>query len=98
MATTTTSKTGTLNWRDLLKGLLLTVISAVLTALLPLIQAGNYKLNWEMIITVASITGISYLLKNLGSPAEIVVTNATKETVAAVKDGTAQVNIQNKTS
>lgn len=96
MPTTTTSKTFTLNIRDLLKGLLVSVISAVLTALLPLLQDGNFKVNWSLILTVAATTGISYLLKNFLSPAEIVVSDAPKETVEAVKDGTAQVNIQKK--
>lgn len=96
MPTTTTSKTFTLNWRDLVKGLLVSVISAVLTALLPLLQDGDFKINWNLILTVAATTGISYLLKNWLSPAEIVVTNPSKETVDAVKEGTAQVNIQNK--
>lgn len=98
MATTTTSKTFTLNWRDLGKGFLVTVITAILTALLPLFEAGDYAFNWKQILGAGATAGIAYLLKNWLSPAEIVVTNAGKETVAAVKDGTAQVNIQNKTS
>lgn len=94
MATTTTSQRYTLNVRDLLRGLLLAVISAVLTALLPLLEEGNFDFNWRAILGVAATTAASYLLKNFLERSKIVITDPPKEEVKAVKEGTAEVTIQ----
>lgn len=94
--TTTTSKRWTLNLRDLLRGLLVAVISGVLTALLPLLQDPEFIFKWRNIGVVAATTGISYLLKNWISPGEIVINNPTQANIEAVKMGTAEVTVQAK--
>lgn len=96
-STTTTSGQFSLNIKDIVKGLILAVISAVLTALLPLLQAGDFKMNWALIGTVAATTAVSYLLKNFFQEPTIVVANPTKAAVEAVKEGTAKVEVKPKT-
>lgn len=54
-----------LNWQDLFKGLVVTVISAVLTTLYTSWNAGNFKIDWNDVKHVAMVTGGAYLLKNL---------------------------------
>ena len=58
-----------LNKEDLIKGLVVTVVSAVLTAFLALLQKG---FSWSMadltqVGVVALTAGLSYLLKNFAS-------------------------------
>ncbi|WP_315822994.1 hypothetical protein [Paraflavitalea speifideaquila] len=45
MPNVTTQKQYSLNSRDLLRGLLVAVISAVLTALLPVVESGSFDFN-----------------------------------------------------
>jgi uncharacterized MnhB-related membrane protein len=95
MAQTTTTSSGqfSLNYKDLLKGLVLAVISAVLTALLPLLQAGDFKLNWALIGTVAATTAVSYLLKNFFQPPTVIIENPPKSVVDAVKNDEAEIKV-----
>jgi uncharacterized MnhB-related membrane protein len=95
MAQTTTTSSGqfSLNYKDLLKGLVLAVISAVLTALLPLLQAGDFKLNWALIGTVAATTAVSYLLKNFFQAPTVIIENPSKSVVEAVKNDEAEIKV-----
>jgi len=55
-----------LNWRDLLKGLLLAVLSAVVTFAYEVVQAGT-SFDREFLIKAGSValaTALAYLLKN----------------------------------
>lgn len=94
MATVTTSKRYTLNIRDFLRGLLIAVVSAVLTALLTMLEAEDFVIQWKKMAIAGATAGVAYLLKNLFSPSEIVVTNAPATTVEAVKQGEAQVVVK----
>lgn len=53
------------NGYDLLKGFIVSIISAVLTLLLTQLQSGN--IDWKAVSTVALISAISYILKQLGT-------------------------------
>lgn len=53
-----------LGWRDLVKGAVVSVLSAVLTIVLDLLNKGG-AIDWKTIGTVAITAFISYLLKNL---------------------------------
>lgn len=53
---------------DLIKGLIVSIISAVLTLLLTQLQSGN--IDWQAVSTVALISAISYILKQLGTDSE----------------------------
>lgn len=55
----------TLAWRDIGKGALIAVLTAVLTTILEVVQAeGLAGIKWATVGTVALTAGVSYLLKN----------------------------------
>lgn len=56
------------NGYDLLKGFIVSIISAVLTLLLTQLQSGS--IDWKAVSTVALISAISYILKQLGTDQE----------------------------
>lgn len=60
------SSLGKLNWKDLLKGLAVAVIMAVLTTVYDLLNTGS-ALDYKKIGLVALGAGIAYLIKNFGS-------------------------------
>lgn len=96
MATVTTSQRFTINWQDIIKGLKVAVILPVLTIIYTSIEAGSFEFDWKKIGLTAIGGFIAYLIKNFFAPAEIVVTNPTKETVNAVKEGEASVEVVTK--
>lgn len=56
-----------LNWKDLLKGLIVAVFTAFLTGALSIFQTGNIEwtwLFWQPTIYASITAGIAYLLKN----------------------------------
>lgn len=57
------SKLFSLNKRDFLKGLFISIITAVLTVLYSGIQDG--EIDWKLTATTAILTAISYIIKNL---------------------------------
>lgn len=63
------SKKGSLNIQDLLKGLLLTVITAVLTGVtegtVSLFKEGSFHIDLGNMVSIGVIAGASYLVKNL---------------------------------
>mgnify|MGYP001613218208 CR=1 FL=1 len=92
MAQTTTSPTGTLDLKDLGKGLLVAVITPVFTILIQSLQEGSLTFNWKAIGATALAAGLAYLMKNWLSPGTVVLP-ATKEEIKAVKEGDAEVVI-----
>lgn len=62
------STLGLLNWKDALKGLVMAVLSAVLTIVITEIQAG--QIDWNKVGTVALITTLSYILKQIGTDSQ----------------------------
>jgi hypothetical protein len=83
---TTTSPIGTLNLRDLLRGLLVAVITPVFTIIGSSIDAGTLTFNWKLIGGVALFAGLSYIVKNFLTPATVVIP-VTKEEIKSIKDG-----------
>lgn len=73
---TTSTSSSTLGVTDILKGALLAVISAVLTVLENSLAQGTLTFNWQAIGIVAATTAVSYLLKNLFTPATTTITPA----------------------
>lgn len=93
---TSTSSFGTLNVRDLLRSLSMTVAASVITTIYATIQGGGFAaINWSHIGEVAVTSGLGYLVVNLFSKSKIIV-NAPKETVQAVKEGEAVVNVSSR--
>lgn len=54
-----------LGWQDLIKGLIIAVLSAVLTMLINQLQNGS--IDWNNVLNVVAIATMSYLLKQLGT-------------------------------
>lgn len=70
-----TSEQWSVNWRDVGKGALVAVITAVLTVVLEAIQEGGLNaINWPTVGTVAISTLAAYLLKQFTDPTKTVRT------------------------
>ena len=63
---------------DLGKGLILAVLTSVLTIVYNTVQAGSSTFDWKLITTTAITTALGYLLKNF-------LTNSQGETFKAEK-------------
>lgn len=75
METVTTSKRFSINVRDLIHGLILSVSSAVLTAVASAIQTGGLSnISWESVGSVAAITAVTYLSKKFVEPEKEITT------------------------
>lgn len=96
MANTTTSKQFTLNWSDIVRGLVVAVITPIITILTSSLNAGSLTFDWKAIGFTALAAAGAYLTKNLLTPAKIVVTDASKELVEEVKKGISQVVVTKK--
>lgn len=53
-----------LNWRDLVRGLITSMTSAILTSIV-LILKNNTTFDWRLILSAGAISGLGYLVKNL---------------------------------
>lgn len=58
-----------LNIQDFLKGLIMTIGGGIAAIVLPSIQDGIFVFNWTIIWHTAVATGLTYIAKNLFSPA-----------------------------
>ena len=67
-----TSSIFAINYQDLLKGLLVAILGAVVTVVQSSLDAGNLKFNWHAIGVTALSAGLGYLIKNFLTPAQIV--------------------------
>lgn len=56
-----------LGWRDFLRGLLMAILTPVLTFILNSIEHGELTLNWHLVYLSAVGGAVAYLLKNLGT-------------------------------
>jgi hypothetical protein len=66
-----TSNLYSLDLKDLAKGLIVAVGSAVVATIQTSLQTGSLAFNWRLIGTVALGSGIAYLSKNFFTPASI---------------------------
>lgn len=55
----------TLNTSDFLKGLIMAVLSSVITVIYQTIEAGSLVFDWKAIGTMALTAGLAYIMKNL---------------------------------
>lgn len=94
MATITTSNQFSLSLKDILKGLLVAVITPVITIIMTSVNAGQLTFDWKAIGIVALAAGLAYLVKNFFTPAAIVI-DAPASQVQAVKDGDATIKVTN---
>jgi len=70
-----TSGLYSLDFNDLIKGLIVAVIGAVINTIKDSITAGTFNFNWEKIGTVALVSGLAYLSKNFFTGSKIVLPN-----------------------
>lgn len=96
MTTTTTSTQFTLNVSDLWKGLIVAVITPIATIIISSLNNGSLTFDWPAIWKTAVAAALAYLLKNFLTPSAIVVKDASKQQVEAVKEGEATVKVVNK--
>ena len=70
-----------LNVNDWTKGLIVTVIAAILQPILVVLQGGGLVFNWGAILTVGLTAGLAYISKNLlsNSSGEFVPTLGAKK-------------------
>lgn len=56
----------TIDWKDAIKGLIVAVITAVISALLAILKTGQLPTpaDWQQIGIIALTAGLSYILKN----------------------------------
>jgi hypothetical protein len=73
MQTVTTSKFLGLNLTDIWKGLLMAVLTPVLTIITESVNKGTLTFDWKVIIMAAISGGLAYLLKNFFTPAQTVI-------------------------
>lgn len=69
----TTSKQFTVNWQDILKGLLVSVISAIITAIYGALTVVPFHLDFKQIGIVGLTAGVGYLMKNFFTPSQTIV-------------------------
>lgn len=98
MQTVTTSKQFTLNLNDFWKGLIVAVITPIITIIMTSLQAGSLVFNWAAIGTTALAALLAYVAKNWLTPGKIVVSGASDTVLAAVKEGDTDVKVGGTTA
>lgn len=85
-----TSDKFSVNWRDALKGLVVAVITAVLSTIYATIEQGGdlFDINYLSILKIALTAGIGYVLKNLlfEPPKTIAISQSNTENKQVTKD------------
>jgi ABC-type uncharacterized transport system substrate-binding protein len=96
MNVTTSSKQFTLNLNDFWKGLIMAVLTPVVTIVYQSIEAGSLTFNWKAILMAAVAGFMGYLMKNFFDKPKVVVTGIKDDTLNAVIDGAAKVEIKHQ--
>lgn len=91
LITSTTSSQFTIKINDIVKGLIVAVITPVFTIILTSLNAGELTFNWKIIGATALASGLSYILKNFLTPAQVVIKD--KEAVESIKAGESAVKL-----
>ncbi len=93
MKVSTTSSQFTLNLKDVLKGLLVAVLTPVITIIIDSISSGGLTFNWTLIGVTALTAGLSYIVKNFLSPGTVVIEQPTDRVFEAAKTGDVKVDV-----
>lgn len=78
--------------RDFLKGLLVSVITSVLVVVQSTLDAGALTFNWKQIWMVAIGSAVAYLLKNYFAPPSVTTTYSSNEQAKTVASNIAEDN------
>lgn len=92
--TTVTSKQFTISLPDVWRGLLVAVITPVITIIISSLNAGSLTFDFKAIAITALTAGLAYVIKNFLTPSQIVIKNP--EAAEEVKAGTADVKVTSK--
>ena len=93
METKLTSKQFSLNINDFLKGLLMAMGVPVLVVIQSAVEAGNFNLDWKMLVKIAVGGLVAYLLKNFMTPSTVTA-KVTNDQVEAIKESSVPVMIK----
>ena len=96
MNVTTSSKRFSLNGNDFIKGLIVAALSPIVPIIMDSLNSGSLTFDWKHIATAALGGLVAYITKNFFDKPKIVVTDVKDSTIDAVKDGTAQVEVQHQ--
>lgn len=72
MATKIIAKQGTLQLRDLVRGLIMAVLTPAVLILQQSFEAGVLTFNWHAIAMASIAGGMAYLVKNFFEPTKII--------------------------
>ena len=62
------SKLFSINWRDVLRGLIMAILTPVLTLITNSVEHGELTLNWHLVYLSAVGGASAYILKNFLTP------------------------------
>lgn len=68
-----TAGTGTLNLRDILRGLLIAALTPAIVMAQQSLDAGILVFNWKQLAMAAVGGGLAYIVKNFFTPAQVVI-------------------------
>lgn len=92
-----TSRQFTINYFDLLRGLLMAAIGAAVGLIYSAILNGGIdSINWQTVLAGTLTAGLGYLIKKFFTPGEIVVVDPPANELKAVKENRATVKIESK--
>ena len=73
------SKQFTLQMRDAVKGLVIAVLTAVITVVYASLEAGSLNFDWKMIGTTALTAALAYIMKNWLEPTKSITIHENKK-------------------
>lgn len=82
----TASKRFTLDWQDILKGLIMAILFPAFLTIQQSLDAGRWDFDWKNIAMASIAGGVGYLIKNLFSPPTVKITTRTNEDAEDLKN------------
>ena len=83
----------TADMRDLLKGLVVAVLTSVFTVMMQSLEAGSLVFNWKAIAVTGLASALGYILKNMLTPSKVEVSGVDATSLQALKEGKATTEI-----
>jgi hypothetical protein len=72
MGKRTVSKQGSLQWRDIARGLIMAILTPAVLIVQQSVEAGILTFNWHSIAMASVAGGIAYLVKNFFEPTKVI--------------------------
>lgn len=72
----------------------MTIGGAIVTIALDSLNAGSLEFDWKKMLAGGLTAGLTYLAKNFFDKPKVVVTDVHPDTIDAIKDGAANVEIK----